>query len=120
MTNWLMARVSARALAAVVVAVVLGIAGFAVGYQAGGGGAIHVPIYTADGFTTADQAAFQVGNITYGFETTVRWTDSAGSLHSNGWPDCLPRLAPVKGVRFAAAVLWVGDTGQSDVIWVDC
>lgn len=48
------------------------------------------------------------------------WTDSTGSLHDQGWPDCLPRLTEAKGVRIAAAVLWVGGSGVSPIVWVDC
>jgi hypothetical protein len=108
-----------RSLSAVV-AVVIAVAAFGAGYVIGGDNAAHPPVYTADGYVGADQASFQVGDTTYGFESSVSWTDSAGSFHDGGWPECLPKLQEVAGVRFAAATLWVGQVGASEVVWVDC
>ena len=93
---------------------------FGAGYWIGGQQALHLPIYTADGYVGADQASFLVGDTTYGFESSVAWTDAAGSDHPNGWPDCLPKLHEVKQVRFSGAVLWHGSSGEAHVTWVDC
>ena len=43
-------------------------------------------------------------------------------MHEDGWPDCLPKLQEVKGVRIAAGILYLGDTGNGEarVVWVDC
>jgi hypothetical protein len=110
------------AVAGVAIAVVIAVAAFNVGYKAGGGGQLQVPILVADGYVGADQASFQVGDITYGFQSTVEWTDSSGSMHEDGWPDCLPRLQQVKGLRIAAGIIYLGDTGTGEarVVWVDC
>jgi hypothetical protein len=93
---------------------------FGAGYWTGGERAMHLPIYTADGYVGADQASFQVGDVTYGFESSVAWTDQAGAEHDSGWPECLPKLQEVKGVRFSAAVLWHETSGIARVVWVDC
>ena len=106
--------------AALAVAVLVVAAAFGAGCRIGGDRALHLPIYTADCHTGADVASCQVGDWWYGFRSTVDWTDSTGSLHDQGWPDCLPRMSEVKAVRIAAAVLWVGGSGISPVVWVDC
>ena len=94
---------------------------FGAGYWIGGARAMHLPTYTADGYVGADQASFHVGNAWYGFESSVAWTDRTGAVHDSGWPDCLPKLQEVKGVRFSGAVLWQGDgLGVARVVWVDC
>jgi hypothetical protein len=108
-----------RSLGALVALLIVG-AAFAAGYRVGGDSAAHPPVYIADGHVGADQASFQVGDTTYGFDSSVSWTDSAGSFHDSGWPGCLPKLQLVTGVRFAAAALWVGQVGVSPVVWVDC
>ena len=117
-------RMNTRLIAIVgaVVAVMIAITAFSVGYKAGGNGQLQVPIVVADGYVGADQASFQVGNVGYGFQSTVEWTDSSGSMHEDGWPDCLPKLQEVKGVRIAAGILYLGDTGNGEarVVWVDC
>jgi hypothetical protein len=103
--------------AAVILALVVA---FAAGSWIGGERALHLPIYTADGYVGADQASFLVGDMTYGFESSVAWTDSTGAEHEGGWPDCLPKLHEVKGVRFSGAVLWHETSGIARVVWVDC
>jgi hypothetical protein len=50
----------------------------------------------------------------------VSWTDSAGFFHDSGWPDCLPKLQAVTGVRFATLTTWVAQVGIAQVVWVDC
>jgi hypothetical protein len=110
------------ALVGAVVAVLIAVASFSVGYKAGGNGQLQIPIVVADGYVGADQASFQVGNVGYGFKSIVNWTDSSGVMHSDGWPECLPKLQEVKGVRIAAGMLLFGDTGTGtgQVVWVDC
>ena len=110
---------SRQQLLGLVVAVVV-VAAFGAGYLIGGGAAAHPPVYTGDGYVGADQASFEVGDTTYGFESTVNWTDSGGAFHDGGWPDCLPKLQQVTGVRFAASTVWVGNVGVAEVLWVDC
>jgi hypothetical protein len=109
-------------LAAAVAAVVIAIAAFTVGYKVGGDGTLKLPIVVADGYVGADQASFQVGNVSYGFESSVDWTDSSGNMHIGGWPDCLHPLQEVKGIRIAAGIVYIGDTGTGtgQVAWVDC
>jgi hypothetical protein len=104
-----------------VLAVVLIVfAAFGVGFGIGGYAGTHPPVYTADGYVGADVASFQVGDTTYGFRSSVSWTDSAGSFHDSGWPECLPRLQAATGVRFAGATMWAGNVGSAQVVWVDC
>ena len=105
---------------AVLAAVVVTLTAFGVGYAVGGNNATHPPVFVADGHVGADQASFQVGDTTYGFESSVSWTDSTGSYHPDGWPACLPKLQTVSAVRFAGATLWAGSVGQAQVVWVDC
>lgn len=110
-----------RAFPVVAIVVLLAVAvAFGAGYWIGGQRALHLPTYTADGYVGADQASFQVGDTWYGFESSVAWTDRTGAVHDGGWPECLPKLREVKGVRFSGAVLWHGDSGTARVVWVDC
>ena len=102
---------------AAVLAIVLS---FAVGYSVRNAGRQDLTIYTASGYVGADQASFTVGDTTFGFESSVPWTDQAGSEHPDGWPACLPKLQAVSGVRFGGAVVWHGDSGEARVLWVDC
>ena len=102
------------------VVVVVAVAAFGVGYWIRGDGEMHPPIYTADCSTGAAVASCQVGDTTYGFRSTVSWTDSTGSFHDDGWPECLPHMQTAKAVRFAANVVWVGSMGTSRILWVDC
>ena len=103
--------------AAVLLAVIVA---FGAGFWIGGERALHLPTYTADGYVGADQASFLVGGVTYGFESSVAWTDSTGAEHESGWPECLPKLQAVHGVRFSGAILWHETSGIARVIWVDC
>jgi hypothetical protein len=108
-----------RALIVVAALLALGLA-FALGYAIRDSGHVELTTYTANGQVGADVASFQVGDTTYGFQTSVAWTDAAGAEHPDGWPDCLPRLQAVQGVRFGGAVIWHGNTGYAQVLWVDC
>ena len=108
-----------KLLPTLMVAVVVGVAAFGVGYWIRGDGELHPPIYTADCHTTSDAASCTVGNTTYGFRSDVLWTDNTGSSHEDGWPECLPHFQTVKAVRFAASVVWIGTSGSSVVLWVD-
>ena len=101
-------------------ALLVAVAVFGAGYLAGGTAATHPTVYVGDGYVGADQATFQVGDTSYGFNSSVSWTDSAGSFHDRGWPACLPKVHEVKGVHFAGAVIWAGGVGLSSVVWVDC
>ena len=110
------ARYGLTALAAALLAA----AAFGAGLFVAGDHSLHPSIYTADGYVGGDQASFQVGDAWYGFESTVSWTDRDGSFHEDGWPECLPKVQEVKGVRIAASVIWVDGIGTSRVLWVDC
>lgn len=105
---------------AALVVLLIAVATFGVGYRMGGDSAIHPTVYTADGYVGADVASFEVGDMYYGFRSSVSWTDSAGSFHDSGWPECLPKIQTVKGVRFAGTTLWAGNVGLASVVWVDC
>ena len=105
---------------AVLAIVFVTLTAFGVGYAVGGNNATHPPVFVADGHVGADQASFQVGDTWYGFDSSVSWTDSAGSFHDSGWPECLPMLQEVTRVRFAATTTWVGQVGVAHVVWVDC
>lgn len=94
---------------------------FGVGYRVGGDRAMHLDIYTGDCRTTADAASCLVGDKWYSFESGVSWTGPGASGSRWGWPSCLPKQQDVKGVRFAAPELWVGDDFTlAKVLWVDC
>ncbi len=101
-------------------ALLIAVCAFGAGFWVRGDGAGRPPVYTADGYVGADVATFSVGDTAFGFRHSVAWTDSAGTFHESGWPECLPKVQAVTGVRFAAEVLWVGQVGWSQVIWVDC
>jgi DNA-binding CsgD family transcriptional regulator len=81
---------------------------------------LRLTVYEGNGYVGADVASFQVGETWYGFRSSVAWTDRAGTEHYGGWPDCLPRLQSVEGVRFGAAVVWHGNSGEGLILWVDC
>lgn len=93
---------------------------FGLGYAARATEHPGLTIYQANGQVGADVASFQVGDMTYGFRSSVAWTDRAGTEHDGGWPDCLPRLQSVEEVRFGGAVVWHGNVGEALVLWVDC
>jgi hypothetical protein len=81
-----------------VLVIVLGVTGaFGAGTWVGGYAATHLPVQVADGYVGEDQASFEVGDTTYGFESSVNWTDNLGAFHDDGWPACLPKVSPVKG-----------------------
>ncbi len=107
--------------APIIVAAVLALGlSSALGYVVRSSQPVELTIYTANGHVGADVASFQVGDTIYGFQASVAWTDQAGAEHSDGWPACLPRLQSVQGVRFGGAVIWHGNTGYAQVLWVDC
>ncbi len=98
---------------------VVTVAVFGAGYEAGSSSA-QPQVYTGSGYDGANVATLGVGDTYYGFRDSVSWTDSAGSFHDGGWPDCLPRVQEVSGVRFAGATIWAGGIGLASVVWVDC
>ena len=101
-------------------AVLIAAAAFGAGYSAGRAGTIPEAVFTADCHTGGAVASCQVGDTWYGFRDSVSWTDSAGVGHENGWPSCLPQLQDVRGVRFAGAMLQLGNTREARIVWVDC
>jgi hypothetical protein len=105
------------AAAALAVAVVVFLAGIALG--APGAAGLRPALMTADGTVGQQVATFEVGDTFYGFRASVPWRDAAGSEHDGGWPAC---LAPgeVTRVSFRGAVVWSGSVGQAEVLWVDC
>ena len=96
------------------------VAVFGSGYAAGQYGATHPKVSVGDGYVGADVATFTVGDTSYGFRSSVSWTDQAGSWHDSGWPACLPKLQTVTGVHFVGETVWAGNVGQAQVVWVDC
>jgi hypothetical protein len=106
--------------AALVVAVVAACA-FGAGYKIGSDNSIHVGYYTGDCSTGEAVATCMVGDTAYGFRWAANWTDGGNASHSDSWPDCLPKVQEVKGVRFAGAWLPTGDgASAATVVWVDC
>lgn len=77
-------------------------------------------IYVGSGHVGDAVATLFVGEDAYGFRSSVNWTDSRGSFHDGGWPDCLPRLQDVSGIRFAGETQWIGNIGTDEVVWIDC
>jgi hypothetical protein len=103
-----------------VLAVVVGVAVFGAGIWLGSYLTTHPQVQVADGSTGDNVASFEVGGTTYGFRSSVTWTDAQGAWHEGGWPDCLPKQQAVKGIHLAVATLWTGDVGEAQVLWVDC
>ena len=108
-----------RALGAFVVILIV-LAAFGAGYRIATVNAERPSVYTGIGYVGEDQATFEAGDTSYGFRSAVSWTDGSGSFHAGGWPECLPKLQAVTGVRFAATTIWVDQIGFSQVVWVDC
>lgn len=109
-----------RRTAGALVALVIVVAAFGAGYRVAMVNAERAPVYAGDGYVGADQATFEAGDTSYGFSSSVAWTDEAGSFHDAGWPACLTTLQEVTAVRFAGEILWVGEVGTAQVVWVGC
>jgi hypothetical protein len=110
--------------AAVVVAIV--VASFGAGYWTGSGSSKGYAIYTGDCYAGEKVASCTVDGVTYGVSQVVAWTDAndvgrGGSDDPEEWPTCLPPVQETKDVRFAGAMLPVGDSGlAAAIVWVDC
>jgi hypothetical protein len=109
---------------AVVAAIV--VASFGAGFWTGSGSSKGYAIYTGDCYATATGASCTAGGATYGVSSVVAWTDAngvgRGGVDDPGeWPTCLPPLQETKSVRFAGAMLPVGDSAMvATIVWVDC
>jgi hypothetical protein len=97
-------------------------AGFGAGWFARDGIAHGAPVFEGAGRAGADQATVFVGDDAYGFESSVSWTDAAGTFHGDGWPECVPHNQDVTHLRFAGMTVWAGDSGigTDQIVWVDC
>lgn len=110
--------------AAVVTAIV--VVSFGAGFWTGSGSSKGYAIYTGDCYAGATGASCTIGDMTYGVASVVAWTDAngvgrGGADDPGEWPTCMPRLQETKSVRFAGAMLPVGDSGQAaTIVWVDC
>lgn len=93
---------------------------FGLGYVVRGAMRTELTIYQGDGYVGDDVASFTVGDMTFGFRSSVAWTDRTGTEHPSGWPECLPRLQSVQSVRLGGTVAWHGSNGEALVLWVDC
>jgi hypothetical protein len=102
------------------------VASFVAGYAVAGGNSKDYAIYTGDCYVGIDVASCTVGNLTYGVSEVVAWTDSngvgrGGPNDPGDWPTCLPSVQGTKGVRFAGAMLPIGDGATAaTIVWVDC
>jgi hypothetical protein len=57
----------------------------------------------------------------YGVPMDGSWTDSQGSLHDRGRPECLPpSTSLIKDVHFAAMNVSAAGIGWRPVVWVGC
>jgi len=104
-------------IAAVLIAMAFGFGWLARGWA-------RPPILVGSGHVGGDVATLFVGDRAFGFRGSVSWTDAQGSFHDQGWPDCLPHLQDVSGIRFTGGTVPVGDgsgvTAVDEVFWVDC
>ena len=109
-----------------VIAAAAVVASFGAGYATASGNSKDYAIYTGDCWDGATWAICTAGNTNYGVSSVVAWTDAnnvgrGGSNDPGDWPTCLPPVQETKGVRFAVAVLPVGDSSWSaTIVWVDC
>jgi hypothetical protein len=108
-TRWLFVLIATALLAATA------------GYAAGGGRST-VSVLTGNAYAGIGQVS---ANASDGFSYSIPvdgswWTDSKGSLHSNGRPECLPPVGKSGPVKFAA-VQWTAEgMTQRSVVWVLC
>jgi hypothetical protein len=96
------------------------LAALGIGYFVGIGQAKHLPTLTGDAVVGDNVATIRVANDSYELRGNVNWTDADGTTRVGDWPECLPMLQEVTGVRFAGATFLHEGGGTSLVVWVDC
>jgi len=106
----------------ILIAVFLMTVAFALGWSARGSSGPQVLV--GSGHVGDELATLFVGGEAYGLRSSVTWTDAQGSYHASGWPDCLPHLQDVTGIRFTGETVWAGGAsgtiGSNQILWVDC
>ena len=92
------------------------------GYAAAGGSRSGVSVLTGNAHSGIGQVSAEAPDgVVYAIPVdSVWWTDSKGSLHDNGRPECLPPVGKSGLVKFAA-VQWTAEgMTQRSVVWVLC
>jgi hypothetical protein len=108
------------------IAAVIVVASFGAGYWVGTSNSKGYTIYVGDCYAATNEASCTVGDLTFGVSEVVAWTDvnnvgKGGPNDPAEWPTCLPPFQTTKGVRFAGALLPIGDGATvATIVWVDC
>jgi len=91
------------------------------GYAAGGGRST-VSVLTGNAYAGIGQVSAEAPDgVVYSIPVDGSWwTDSKGSLHGNGRPECLPPVGKSGPVKFAAVQWTVEGMTQRSVVWVLC
>jgi len=91
------------------------------GYVAGGGRS-SVSVLTGNAYSGIGQVSAEAPDgVVYAIPVDwIWWTDSSGSLHENGRPECLPAVGKSGPVKFAAVQWTAQGMTQRSVVWVLC
>lgn len=79
----------------------------------------NVRIMTGRADGASDGLSISTADWTYGGGFGFAWTDSEGSWHQDGRPDCLPQGAS-RQVTFAATEVTVNGASWRPIVWLDC
>jgi hypothetical protein len=102
--------------AAVLLIALAAVAGWTIGSQRTSTTVRSAMVHSLDSISTV-----AIDGWTYGIPLDVAWTDAAGSFHSNGRPDCLPKSTELIGpITFATVDASAGGTSWRQVVWVSC
>jgi hypothetical protein len=105
----------------VVGAVIAAVAFIGTGYLVGARQANPTRWHTGQAEIGDHEASVSVGGWTYGFQDSVpMWIDTGGSVHQDGWPDCLGPSGTQKQIRFATVNVTTAAVSWRQVVAVDC
>lgn len=81
----------------------------------------EVEILTGVAHSAEGAISIEAGDWTYGVPLDgVQWTDTNGTWHEDGRPECLPPVEGTVPVRFAAVEVTVDGVTWRPVVWVSC